>query len=112
IVVAILALLFSSFFILRISDVMKRSYLLRAVGGDKEYSQRKTYDTNVYKKLDQVVPKDFVIFNCIAAHDNIEVMFYSNHTAYACNPSQYDFNALKTRKVKMAFFRDNQDSPL
>ena len=65
--------------------------------------QNRTH-TQLYKKLDKVLPgNNYVLFNT-PQYDNISIMFYSNVTAYNFPITYEIYKDLKKRNIKMATF--------
>lgn len=65
---------------------------------------RKIHNTKIYRQLDELVPPDYILFNCWEAQ---EAMFYTDRTCYFwLGPEEYE--KLKARGVKMAAFKDHK----
>lgn len=74
------------------------------VHGEGVPRDRKIHNTEIYRKLDELVPEGYVIFNCFEAQ---EAMFYSERTCYFwLGPEEYQ--KLKAKGVKMAAFQDHK----
>lgn len=68
----------------------------------RENREKLIHNARIYKELDQLVPEEYVIFNC---DDPISAMFYCNRIAYFwMGPDSHQ--ELKERGINMAAFVD------
>ncbi len=77
---------------------------------DNDNRIEKLKDASFIKTLRNSLPStDYVIFNC-KAHKNIEIMFYTDYTAYDQSLTETDYDDLKNKKAKLAVI-DNGKLP-
>ena len=75
---------------------------------DNRYRLAKLHNTALYKTLPSLLPlNDFIVFNC-GEHRNVELMFYTDFTAYTHVPSRPEYELLKSRHIHMAVFDDDR----
>jgi len=73
--------------------------------------ENKLHNTSIYKKLDSLVPEDYVVFNCKSMED-VEAMFYSSRNVYSWTMTPEQYNVLKSKGIKIAAFKDHTDQGL
>lgn len=71
----------------------------------------KLHNTSIYKKLDTLVPEEYVVFNCKSMED-VEAMFYSSRNVYSWTMTEEQYNGLKSKGVKIAAFKEHSDQGL
>ncbi|MDD5677648.1 MAG: glycosyltransferase family 39 protein [Kiritimatiellae bacterium] len=72
------------------------------------YRLAKLHNTALYKTLPSLLPSnDFIIFNCGECF-HVELMFYTDFTAYPRVPSRPEYDLLKSRHIPMAVFDDGK----
>lgn len=64
--------------------------------------QSKVHNAQIYRKLDEQVPKGYILFNCFDAQ---EAMFYTDRTCYFWLEPE-DYHQLKAKGVNMAAIPD------
>ena len=67
----------------------------------------KMYNVEIYKKLDKILPDDYVIFNCKSLED-VDVMFYTNNNAYQFWPDTLKIDSIISLDYKVAVFPDHK----
>lgn len=97
--------------VFKLDDVFSVDLLKTQVGNVKEYRERKIHNTEIYKKLDNIVPPGYVVFNC-NSFENVEAMFYSDRTVYHWFPSQSQYDSIKKIGTKMAAFESHKEYQL
>lgn len=75
------------------------------------YRKNEINNTLIYRKLNESVPKNYVIFNSSPFND-ISAMFYSDRNVYAPFPSKIQFDSLKKGGIKIAAFEDHDEYKL
>jgi 4-amino-4-deoxy-L-arabinose transferase len=103
--------IFSLFFVFKIHDILSNDLLQQAVGNIQSYRENKIHNTEIYKKLDQLVPPGYVVFNC-NSFENVEAMFYSNRTVYHWFPDQKQYDSLINLGIKIAAFESHEQYQL
>ena len=64
------------------------------------------HNREINKSLNSTLPSlDYVVFNC-GGYNTTLVMFYSDVTAYGAYPTEEEYKKLKSKKIKMATFTD------
>jgi 4-amino-4-deoxy-L-arabinose transferase-like glycosyltransferase len=73
----------------------------------------KRYNTKIYKQINELVPADYVLFNCNPL-EHVNAMFYADRTAYHWCMQEVEYQQLKAKGVKMAAFENhhNQHIPI
>lgn len=71
----------------------------------------KINNTNLYKKLNDLVPPDFVLLNC-KSYEDVDARFYATVNAYHWWPSEVEYAALKQKGIKFAAFNSHTNQPL
>lgn len=74
------------------------------VHGQGQARAQKIHNTEIYRRLNELVPEGYVIFNCWEAQ---EAMFYTDRTVYFWLGPE-DYTKLKAKGVKMAAFQDHK----
>lgn len=97
--------------VFKIEDVLSHDLLKSAVGDVQDYREKKIHNTEIYKKLDQLVPPNYVVFNC-NSFENVEAMFYSHRTVYHWYPDQVKYDSLKQLHINMAAFVSHNEYQL
>lgn len=69
------------------------------------------HNTAIYQELNDLVPSDYVVFNC-KEFDDTEAMFYSNRNVYQWYLNEEEYHKLKTKGQKIAVFRKTANQPL
>lgn len=98
-------------FVFKIDDILSNDLLQQAVGNIQSYREKKIHNTEIYKRLDQLVPPGYVVFNC-NSFENVEAMFYSNRTVYNWFPNQKQYDSLKNLGIKIAAFESHEQYQL
>lgn len=77
-----------------------------------ENRNNKIHNTIIYKQLNDLVPDDYIIFNCKEFED-VDAMFFSDRNVYHWWLSEEQFRELKKKNIKVALFKPfgNQHPP-
>jgi 4-amino-4-deoxy-L-arabinose transferase-like glycosyltransferase len=70
------------------------------------YRQSKIYNTEIYKKLDSLVPPNIDLVTNVNGFEHADIMFYSRLTAYHNCFSESEFNLLAAQNIPIAAFED------
>lgn len=76
-----------------------------------EENKIERHNTAIYKELNNLVPDDYVVFNC-KNFDDTEAMFYSNRNVYQWYMKEEEYLNLKKLGQKIAVFRKTAGQPL
>ncbi len=82
--------------------------LYHRIACDKGIEQRieKQHQRQIYQKLDHILPEKHIIFNTKA---EIEAMFYSHHNYYTAWLTETQYQDLKAKGYKMAYFMPEKE---
>jgi 4-amino-4-deoxy-L-arabinose transferase len=87
----------------------KHTMAIRPDDNDKRIE--KLNDAVFIKNLKNILPPDYVLFNC-KPQKNIAVMFYTGNTAYDKNLSDQEYMALKNKGINLAVIDNGKLSDL
>lgn len=71
----------------------------------------KINNTKIYKRLEELVPPDYVVFNT-REFEHIDIMFFTKLTAYHWCMNESEYHQLKAKGIKIAAFEPRPDYPL
>jgi hypothetical protein len=94
--------------VLQLPKILCDNMLVSQVGNDTSYRVKKIHNTSIFRNLNSLVPEGYVVFN-VEPNENIEAMFYSDHTVYASFPNEQQINNLKLEGIKIAAFENHGD---
>jgi hypothetical protein len=81
--------------------------------GDVNYRQAKIYNTNIYKKLDDIVPKDITVLLNANFQEHVDIMFYSDRLeVYHSDISKEEFERVTKNGMKIAAFKSRENHEL
>lgn len=80
---------------------------------DVNYRQAKIYNTNIYKKLDGIVPKDITVVLNANFQEHVDIMFYSDRLeVYHSDISKEEFERVTKNGMKIAAFKSRENHEL
>ena len=91
--------------------ILKPWVLLKHRLPANEQRQVKIHNTQIYKKIEELVPPDYIIFNCKQFEDT-EVMFYADRNAYSWYPPAEVIDSLKNAGHKIAALKSHTNQYL
>lgn len=102
--IKIALVLFLTYLTFRLEDIIDY-HLYNETSPSLSFTARKQkiHNTLIYKELNKLVPKDYVIFN-IPPYEDTEAMFFSNRTAYEWLTEE-EYMEYKKKGVKIAIIK-------
>ena len=73
--------------------------------------EKKRNNTSIYKQLNELVPKDYTVFNCKSFEDT-EAMFFSDRNVYHWYMNEKEYQDLKQKGIKIAAFKNHTNQQL
>lgn len=107
-ILTIFIIAISGFSQLRLGSILNNHYELvtENCNDGSNCRLRKIHNTEIYRQLDLLVPKGYVVFNC-TPFENIEAMFYSDRVVYSGYMNEKQFVNLKDKGIKIAAFENH-----
>lgn len=94
--------------VLKINATISSELLSAQVPDLNKFLDKKNHNTEIFKKLNEIVPDGYVVFNC-NSFENVEAMFYSDRTAYHWYPTEMQIDSLIRSGHKIAVFDSHQE---